>query len=158
MLAALLLVSTAFAAGDLRGPFGQDPTPADRALTPRDAVGKLLVTRQDLAELVQRLDALLAGPLVRGELTGAALRAVNQRFDQISLQFFGGDFAAVHAALAEWVEELSRVRNRRRAAPRPRARGRVLAARELALPRHRAAPTRARDRCLAGTSRNDLAL
>jgi predicted esterase len=107
MLAASLLVSVSLAAGDPRGPFGQDPTPVDVEETARDAVGKLLVTRQDLAELVQRLDALLAGPLIRGELTGAALRAVNERFDRISLQFFGGDFAAVHAALAEWVGELS---------------------------------------------------
>lgn len=69
--------------------------------------GKLLVTRQDLAELVQELDAALAGPLVRGEMTGEALRAANQRFDRLSLQFFGGDLAAVHGALGAWVQELT---------------------------------------------------
>lgn len=107
MLASLLLALVLLDRVDFPGWIGQESPPAERAATPAATEGRLIVTRQDLAELVQRLDALLAEPLVRGTLTGEALRAANQRFDRISLQFFGGDLAAVHAALGEWIGELS---------------------------------------------------
>lgn len=107
MLAPLLLALAPLAPGAAWGCSGQVPPRTDRAATPSAAEGRLIITRQDLAELVQQLDALLAGSILQDELTGEALRAANQRFDRISLQFFGGDFAAVHAALTEWVGELS---------------------------------------------------
>jgi len=68
--------------------------------------GQLLVTRQDLAEAVQRVDALLAPQFIEQRMEGAALRAANERFDRISLQFFTGNMAAVYAALEEWEREL----------------------------------------------------
>lgn len=107
MLVPLVLVLASVEPFGLPGSFGQEASPSEQAAPQRVTAGRLILTRQDLAELVQRLDALLAGPLVRGELTGEALRAASQRFDRISLQFFGGDLAAVHAALSAWIGELS---------------------------------------------------
>ena len=80
------------------------------------------VTRQDLAALVQVLDARLAGPLIDGSLQGDALRAANERFDRISIQFLGGRPERVATELEGWLEELEpagawRARRRRERFP-----------------------------------------
>lgn len=65
-----------------------------------------LVSRRDLADLVQRLDARLARPLIEGELAGPALRSANERFDQLSLSFFALRFHDVYLELDGWLCEL----------------------------------------------------
>ena len=86
------------------------------------------VTRQDLAALVQVLDARLAAPLIDGSLQGDALRAANERFDRISIQFLGGRPERVATELEGWLEELEPAgawRARRRPARAPLSRVRT---------------------------------
>lgn len=93
-LALLALVSS---------PQGNEPQGSER--------GRTIVTRQDLATAVQRLDALLAPSLPGGSpeqrLDGKGLREANKRFDEISLLFFSANFPGAHEQIANWVNELA---------------------------------------------------
>lgn len=80
------------------------------AAAPQEPEREPTVTRQDLAVEIQRLDALLAPRLHGGDperaLRGDELRAVNERFDRLSLTYFKGNLEGAHGELRAWVREL----------------------------------------------------
>jgi predicted esterase len=105
------------ASSNARSPLHQDPPLAGEAAG-EDAEERLVVTRRDLGELVQRVDELLA-PWLCGLDADLAeeggdseardrLRAANQRFDALSLQFFAGRLPDAYLALDRWARELER--------------------------------------------------
>ncbi|MEM9379427.1 MAG: alpha/beta fold hydrolase [Planctomycetota bacterium] len=76
-----------------------------------DDEGRLIVTRQDLAEIVQGVDRLVAdGALLPADGERSALARTNDEFDRITSRFFGARLSDAARRLAGLEDRLARIR------------------------------------------------